>query len=430
MMSEAGPGNLCARPCAWLAAWLLLAMPGVGQTADGDVQSQVLAVEVPEAQDALRGYMDLPPAERRELRSRMAAQVQSVASWVTAINTAGPGLLCLGENHGAPVRAFLAEHLFPRLDLDHLVLETSPRRARWLQRQARDGATPLRLLGADIGGPLAAALTRNPGLAVHGFERIESAGVGAVLPAVRDDRDERVARQLGAQYQAGERYAVLYGGLHCADTPLWMFHDLRTSLAPELAANLHAVRVIGDHQDDSVAGFAEFLRALGIADDTFVLVRTEATPAPVRTWFPRVDQYLLRPFDTLVVHRHEPPAGMRHQRLSAAEHGARDFPHWTAGGVTTKPSTDEPVYASRRSQWLDGSTVTRPSTADRGLSLRGDVFPHPNWVLPGRKPSTGDLDVSGGGDIFPHLDWDRGGDPAGNRPRILSPAAGDSRPDD
>jgi len=323
--------------------------------------------------------------------------------WSRDLDRSAPAILCVGENHHASARAFAAEHVFAHYGIDRLVLEASPQQARTIAAGADGGETNPTLLGADISGLIAAARERNPELAITGLEGSAEAWGEARAVGVEQGRDQRLAKRFWRNYEPGRRHVLLYGGLHCSNWSLWLFHYLQTTAPDHVEADMRSVRLHAADQDPSMHAFVHFAHTLGVVTNDFVVTDTAALAEEVGHWFPLLNQSVLAAFDTLVVYGVD--AVLRGQRVvseppaTARRDGA--FPHWSAGGVTRKPDTGAQRDAPR---WYKPESNRRPSTGDIDLTGGHDRFPHPTPAAPARKPSTGDAMTTPPreGD-FPHI---------------------------
>lgn len=239
----------------------------------------------PVAQRALARLDALPGAEREALLAGLRATIVPVATWLAGLDQAGFGLFCLGEDHDAHTRRFLANRVLPALRLDALHLETTPAGLVDVERRLRLGRDYAPLLGADIAGVLRAARHANPALAVTAIEETERQGKDR-LRLGSGSREDSLVANLEAAWVPGRRNAVLMGALHCTDDAGWLYERFRRRLAPGMAERAINLRILGEHQDGPLEAFIYFLDEAGIAPGDFVLVDPDTLPAMMQSWFP------------------------------------------------------------------------------------------------------------------------------------------------
>lgn len=362
------------------------------QAAHANSDRYIEAVSQFRAERALMQFAALPPARRDAVRASLWDHLHPVDAWVRELDRSAPSILCLGETHNQPARRFVAEQFFPYYHIDRLLLETSPAEARRIALQVEGGAREIGLLGVDIGAAVIATKGRNPRVRIDGLEGV---GSGRSLEGTRVeeslDRERALAERFWVDYEPGTRHVLLYGGLHCADWSLWMFHHLVIA-APDARArgDLWSVRLLARDHDASTLAFARFATRFGLPAEDLVIADTAALAPELRRWFPLFNQTVLGPFDAVVIHGPEPRPS---EQVAGGEGRATPavdavFPHWSAGGVTRKPETGD-ARATRSPRWLKPGAVRKPSTADIDLTPHGDLFPHPRGQVTARKPSTG-----------------------------------------
>jgi hypothetical protein len=238
----------------------------------------------PVAEEALARFDALPGTEREALLARLRATIVPAATWLDEIDRVGFGLLCLGEDHDAHTRRFLADRILPALRLDVLHLETTPAGLADVERRLRLGRDYAPLLGADIAGVIRATRQAAPAVAVTAIEETERqlkdrhrAGVGS--------REDALVANLEAAYIPGGRNAVLFGAFHCTDEAGWLYERIRRRLPRGMAERAVNLRILGEHQDGPLEAFVYFLDEVGITPGDFVLVDTETIPPVIQNWF-------------------------------------------------------------------------------------------------------------------------------------------------
>jgi hypothetical protein len=259
----------------------------------------------PVAVRALERFDALPEPEREAIRAGLRAAMVPVAAWLDGLDSAGFGLLCIGEDHDAHTRRFLAGRVFPVLRLDALHLETTPAGLADVERRLGQGRDYAPLLGADIAGILRAARTANPALSVTAIEETE--------PQRRDrarrrggSREESLIANLAAAYVMGRRNAVLMGALHCTDDAGWLYERIRHRLPPGAAERAVNLRIVGEHQDGPLEAFIYFLDEADVTPGDFALADLDALPPVIRRWFPLLWHGTFARYRTVLVFRAAP----------------------------------------------------------------------------------------------------------------------------
>ncbi len=256
------------------------------------------------AEIALERLRALPPVEQYRVVHSLQEALQPPASWSRKIARTDYRILCLGEHHEPSTRRFLAETFFSHYPVDVLLLEASPPELVQIEQWLDDGRDYVPLLDADIGAVVRAARRRNSAVLVRGIEETRAQ---VVSRNERDgSRDQTLARNFWQSWQAGRRNVILYGALHCADEPTWLYRHLHEQMPAREGVSMRNVRVLGTHQHGPTRAFVIFLDALGIGREDFALAETGAVPDPVRRWFGVFDQHILQRYESLLVYRMTP----------------------------------------------------------------------------------------------------------------------------
>lgn len=253
------------------------------------------------AEIALERLRALPPVEQQRVASTLDRSLQSPRGWLDDLDRADYRILCLGEHHEPSTRRFLAESFFSRYPVDVLLLEATPGELLLIEQWLEDGRDYLPLLEADIGAVLRAVRRRNPEVRVRGIE--ETPAQVRSRKEREGSRDQTLARNFWQSWQPGRRNVILYGALHCADDPTWLYRHLREQMPVREDVPMRNARVLGTHQHAPTRAFVIFLQALGMGQEDFVLADTGRVPRSVRRWFDVFDQHILQRYETLVVYR-------------------------------------------------------------------------------------------------------------------------------
>lgn len=240
----------------------------------------------PNAVRAVHLYRELPAAARQGLRDYLDRSFVPLDEWIIQLDKRPFQILCVGEDHRASTRRFLAHKFFSQVRVDVLMLEATINELAAINEALAVGESEVLLLEADIAAVLNAAKQRNPKIVVAGIE--ETSRQREVRQHGRNDgfRDDTIAANFWRNFQAGQRHAALFGALHCADRPAWLFEQLLRTAPAGVATHTHSVRVVGAYQDRVVADLLYFLDQIGFARRQFVI-------ADPRALHPKLAQWLL-----------------------------------------------------------------------------------------------------------------------------------------
>jgi hypothetical protein len=252
--------------------------------------------------DALEAFSSLPEAERRALLGELEASLVGTDEWLDSLPAADYSLLCIGEDHEESTRRFLAERLFPRLDIEALYLEATPAELEDIAERIASGEPRVPLLDADIGAVIRAARRRNPAVLVYGIEETREQESAREREDRKAFRDQSIATNFFRSYTPRARALILYGAHHCQGGPNWLYTRIRSAAPAEVVARMHNIRVIGGHQNDHLEAFLFFLGRLGLGGKEFVIPATDRLPPEIHRWFWALRQ-VWGPYRTLVVFR-------------------------------------------------------------------------------------------------------------------------------
>jgi len=251
------------------------------------------------ASRALQAFAAMPGARQRSLIENLRDNLGELKTEIARLNQSRLSILCIGESHLDATRRFLAERLLPGLSIDVLLLESPSDDLGQIMAQIDTGAARVPLLGADIAAVVRSARASNPATVIAGID--ESASQKAQRVHRRQgSRDISIAGNLRSQIRRGKRHAVLFGALHCADQPNWLFRRIRLHEHRIRREEIVNINVIGEHQEGSVEAFLAFIHALGIPRRNFMIADTSALDRLLVTWFPVLSRSFLR-FDAVIV---------------------------------------------------------------------------------------------------------------------------------
>lgn len=250
---------------------------------------------------ALAAFRAMPASRRQALSDNLRAHLGNLDEELTRLNASSLRILCIGERHMTSTRRFLAEAVFPVLAVDVLLLEVPDDAwpAMMARIEAGDRAVPL--LGADIANVVRAAQDANSDLVVAGID--ESASQKAQrIHRRQGSRDVSITGNLRSQLRRDKRHAVLFGALHCADQPNWLYRRIRLGEHRVTREAIRNVNVIGEHQDGTLEAFLAFLHGIGIERRQFLIANVGTLDRLVFTWFAGLTRSFQR-FDSVIVFR-------------------------------------------------------------------------------------------------------------------------------
>ena len=251
------------------------------------------------ATKAIEAFDAMPAGRRRALVENLRANLGGLHEELRRLNASRLTILCIGERHMTTTRRFLAEVVLPALTIDVLLLETPSDALPEIMSQIDADQAQVDLLDADIAAIVRSARRSNPGIVIAGID--ESASQKAQrVHRKRGSRDISIAGNLRSHIRRGKRHAVLFGALHCADQPNWMYRRVRLGEHRVKREEIRNVNVIGEHQDGALEAFLAFIRAIGVARRSFLIADTSALDGSIFTWFPALTRSFLR-FEAVIV---------------------------------------------------------------------------------------------------------------------------------
>jgi hypothetical protein len=255
----------------------------------------------PTAVRALQRFDHLSDVDRHALKRELASSLTPTGQWLADHNASAYTIVCLGELHAEATRRYLANAVLNALSIDLLLLESTPKNLSRLKRWMAADRDYVPLLGADIGSALLAAMGRNPAVEIYGIE--ETGRQADAAAGTSGSRDRAIARNFWRRYQPGRRHLILFGALHCANTPHWLFDNLRVQAPEKLRIRMINVQVLGEHQNGSLEAFLYFLDEIGLPTTDFVVSDTRGLPRQIYVWFPALDRQILSKYAAVMVFR-------------------------------------------------------------------------------------------------------------------------------
>ena len=256
----------------------------------------------PIAVHAVRRYTELGHEERRELDAYLRESLIPVSAWVAQLRERTFQVLCVGEDHEASTRDFLAREFFTEIPIDALLLEVTPNGLASIDEAIAAGEARVPLLEVDIAAILRAARDRNPRIETAGIEETERQRRARQGLEQAGFRDESIALNFRDRFRPGRRHVVLFGGLHCANQRDWLFDRIRRGVSPRIAGEMFSVRVFGQYQSQWVADFVHFLDRIGFSPRSFVIADSRDTHPYLDDWF-WVLTSIMRRYHSVIVFR-------------------------------------------------------------------------------------------------------------------------------
>ncbi len=252
-----------------------------------------LATKVIEAFDAM------PASRRRALVENLRANLGDLHEELKQLNASRLTILCIGERHMATTRRFLAEVMLPALTIDVLLLETPGDALPEIMSRIDAGLAEVDLLDADIAAIVRSVRGTNPAIVIAGIDETATQKAQRVHRK-RGSRDISITGNLRSHVRRGKRHAVLFGALHCADQPNWMYRRVRLGEHRVKRAEIRNINVIGEHQDGPLEALLVFIHAIGIERRSFLIADTGALDRLIYAWFPALTRSFLR-FEAVIV---------------------------------------------------------------------------------------------------------------------------------
>ena len=239
----------------------------------------------PVAIHAVRRYNQLPAGARRKLDAYLHSSLVPMSTWVEQLRGRTFQVLCMGEDHESSTRDFLAREFFAEVRIDVLLLEATVDGLARMDEAVRAGDARVPLLEVDIAAILRASRTRNPGIEVVGIEETERQRTARRGQGRAGFREDSITSNFRAAFRPGRRHVVLFGGLHCASQPNWLFDRIQRRATPPMTGEMLNVRVFGQYQSQLVADFVHFLDRIGFPHGHFVIADARDLHPLLVEWF-------------------------------------------------------------------------------------------------------------------------------------------------
>ena len=251
------------------------------------------------ATKAIEAFDAMPASRRRALVENLRANLGDLHEELTRLNASRFTILCIGERHMATTRRFLAEVGLPALTIDVLLLETPGDALPEIMSRIDAGVAEVDLLDADIAAIVRSVRSTNPAIVIAGIDETATQKAQRVHRK-RGSRDISITGNLRSHVRRSKRHAVLFGALHCADQPNWMYRRVRLGEHRVKRAEIRNINVIGEHQDGPLEALLVFIHAIGIERRSFLIADTGALDRLIYAWFPALTRSFLR-FEAVIV---------------------------------------------------------------------------------------------------------------------------------
>ncbi len=254
-----------------------------------------------EVANALKRFYRLPESEKAVIKKNLESSLISMEQWLTHLGQSDYQIMCMGELHEESTRNFLAEEFFAKFSTDVLLLEATPKDLKRLIQRMDADRDYFPLLDADIMKILRSVKDRNPAIKIWGIEETDEQQKGQHGHLI--SRDQSIAHNFWDRFQPGRLHIILFGALHCADEPNWLFKNLCNQASLNLKERMLNVRVLGEHQNGPVEAFVYFLDEIGIERKHFVIRNTNSLHPRIYELFQMLNQQTLKKYRTLIVFR-------------------------------------------------------------------------------------------------------------------------------
>jgi len=261
------------------------------------------------ATKAIEAFDALPAHRRQALVENLRTNLGDLHEELIRLNASRLTILCIGERHMATTRRFLAEVVLPALTIDVLLLETPSNALPEIMSRIDAGLAEVDLLDADIAAIVRSVRGSNPDIVIAGIDETATQKAQRVHRK-RGSRDISITGNLRSHIRRGKRHAVLFGALHCADQPNWMYRQVRLGEHRVKREEIRNINVIGEHQDGPVEAFLVFIHAIGIERRNFLIADPGALDGLIYAWFPDLTRSFLR-FEAVIVFQEHPHSHSR-----------------------------------------------------------------------------------------------------------------------
>jgi len=254
-----------------------------------------------EVAKALQRFSRLPKPEKAAIKQNLESNLISMEQWLTHLGQSDYQIMCMGELHEESTRNFLAEEFFAKFSTDVLLLEATPKDLKRLIERMDAGRDYFPLLDADIMKILRSVKNRNPAIKIWGIEQTDEQQKGQHGHSI--SRDQSIAHNFWDRFQPSKIHIILFGALHCANEPNWLFKHLSNQASLPLKERMLNVRVLGEHQNGPVEAFVYFLDEIGIEKKHFVFPNTNSLHPRIYELFQMLNQETLEKYRSLIVFR-------------------------------------------------------------------------------------------------------------------------------
>lgn len=252
------------------------------------------------AEDALKRFALLSNSEQSAIKRNLETNLITLEQWILLLDRSPYEIFCIGELHEEATRKFLANQFFAKVSADSLLLETTPDQLQNFIKRMNSGRSYFPMLEADILNVLRAVRGRNAEVRLYGIEETQKQQKGQ--HSGLNSREQSIARNFWDHYRPGKKHFILFGALHCAKEPGWLFDNLQEQASPLLKEKMLSVAVFGKHQKGSLEAFKFFVQEIGISVEAFVITESNKLHPFIIDAFGLTNNQAFEKYDALVVY--------------------------------------------------------------------------------------------------------------------------------
>lgn len=246
-------------------------------------------------------FLELPESEKNRLMNQIQSSMLPLDTWINQLEKSDYQIICLGELHQETTRRIIAEKLFVKMELDVLMLESTPEHLNFLLEKADSDRSYYPLLGADILAVLRTVIEKNPKVHIRGIEGTDTQKGNP--NTFSGTRDQTIAKNFRNVFQSGKRHVILFGRLHCAKESNWLFQNIHEQSSAGLQEKMLSISVMGEHQYGPLEAFIYFLDEIGLGRKLFVMIHLEELSRLFSEHFPTLTESIFMKYNAIIVFR-------------------------------------------------------------------------------------------------------------------------------
>ncbi|MEH6442928.1 MAG: hypothetical protein V7784_03440 [Oceanospirillaceae bacterium] len=256
---------------------------------------------------ALAKFESLPALDKNNLVANLKSNISPLQQWLDSLVRFENLTLCLGESHREITRDFLASQIFKDFSFNVLFLETSEQKLEKINQRLASTTDYFPLLNADILQILRTVQHKNPAIDIYAIDAQSRANdrQSAKSQATIKTREEQIYSNFKRYHTQNTRSIILFGAVHCSFSDTWLYGKLISRLEKKKPQQLLNTRVFSEHEDGPIEAFVYFLDQLAPISGHFVINNTKLFSELINQWFPLTQQVTFKPFQSIVIYRHE-----------------------------------------------------------------------------------------------------------------------------